>query len=68
MRVKIGDKIKFKNGKAIYEVVIINNDNIVYGRMCRNDFGKNPSCITLWRLNLDYCEPASSSTGKAVIL
>ena len=31
MRVKIGDKIKFKNGKAIYEVVIINNDNIVYG-------------------------------------
>lgn len=31
--IRVGDKIKYKNGKAIYTVVIINNDNTVYARI-----------------------------------
>lgn len=61
---RVGDKIKYVNGKAIYTVVIINSDNTVYARIHKNDLGKMPNSITLWRLNLNFCEFVYSSKAK----
>lgn len=64
MGLRVGDKIKYKNGKAIYTVVIINSDNTVYARIYKNNFGKPPNSITLWRLNLNFCKPIYSNKAK----
>lgn len=61
---RVGDKIKYKNGGAIYTVVIINSDDTVFARIHKNDFGELPNSITLWRLNLNFCESVYSVKAK----